>query len=104
MIPVKGIMLILRRYNMRNCTNPNCKCENCQCGDNCQCGKDGKLRKVKAIVLMMGIFAMTFFISTLQILFLAFFGIFSEKSLAENAAKRMPKAFGACFLAEPING
>ena len=41
-----------------------------------ECGKDGKLRKVKAIVLMMGIFAMTFFISTLQILFLAFFGIF----------------------------
>ena len=34
----------------------------------------------------------------------AVFGIFSEKSLAENAAKRMPKAFGACFLAEPVNG
>ncbi len=27
---------------MRNCNNPDCKCENCQCGDNCQCGKDGK--------------------------------------------------------------
>ncbi len=34
----------------------------------------------------------------------AVFGIFSEKSLAENAAKRMPQAFGACFLAEPVNG
>ena len=41
-----------------------------------ECGKDGKLRKVKAIVLMVGIFVMTFFISTVQILFLAFFGIF----------------------------
>ena len=27
---------------MRNCNNPDCKCENCQCGDNCQCGKDGE--------------------------------------------------------------
>ena len=34
----------------------------------------------------------------------AVFGIFSEKSLAENAAKHMPQAFGACFLAEPVNG
>ena len=34
----------------------------------------------------------------------AVFGIFSEKSLAENAVKRMPKAFGACFLEEPVNG
>ena len=34
----------------------------------------------------------------------AVFGIFSEKSLAENAANRMPEAFGACFLAEPVNG
>ena len=26
----------------RNCNNPDCHCENCQCGDNCQCGKNGK--------------------------------------------------------------
>ena len=50
-----------------------------------ECGKDGKLRKVKAIVLMMGIFAMTLFISTLQILFLAFFGIFlQEETIIEK--------------------
>ena len=41
-----------------------------------ECGKDGMIRKVKAIVLMMGIFVMTFFLSTVQVLFLAFFGIF----------------------------
>ena len=23
------------------CTNPDCKCENCNCGPNCVCGKDG---------------------------------------------------------------
>jgi len=27
---------------MVKCSNPNCKCENCQCGDNCQCGQDGR--------------------------------------------------------------
>ena len=27
---------------MSKCNNPNCKCEDCQCGENCQCGKDGK--------------------------------------------------------------
>lgn len=27
---------------MAKCSNPNCKCDDCQCGDNCQCGKDGK--------------------------------------------------------------
>lgn len=26
----------------RNCNNPDCHCENCQCGDDCQCGKNGK--------------------------------------------------------------
>ena len=31
-----------RRKKMAKCSNPNCKCEDCQCGDNCQCGKDGK--------------------------------------------------------------
>lgn len=25
---------------MGKCNNPNCQCEDCQCGDNCQCGKD----------------------------------------------------------------
>ena len=25
---------------MSKCKNPNCTCENCQCGDDCRCGKD----------------------------------------------------------------
>ena len=33
-----------KENDMRNCNNPDCKCENCQCGDNCQCGKDGECK------------------------------------------------------------
>lgn len=25
---------------MGKCNNPDCQCEDCQCGDNCQCGKE----------------------------------------------------------------
>ena len=25
---------------MTKCNNPNCKCEDCQCGDNCKCGTE----------------------------------------------------------------
>lgn len=27
---------------MAKCKNPNCKCEDCQCGDDCRCGEDGQ--------------------------------------------------------------
>ena len=45
-IPYRGIYITIkeltyRRKNMAKCSNPNCKCENCQCGDDCQCGKVG---------------------------------------------------------------
>jgi hypothetical protein len=30
----------LRRIRMVKCSNPNCKCEDCQCGDNCKCGSE----------------------------------------------------------------
>lgn len=26
---------------MSKCTNPDCKCEDCRCGDDCQCGRNG---------------------------------------------------------------
>lgn len=25
---------------MAKCNNPDCKCENCQCGENCKCGTE----------------------------------------------------------------
>ena len=25
---------------MAKCNNPNCKCEDCQCGDDCKCGSE----------------------------------------------------------------
>lgn len=25
---------------MAKCNNPNCKCEDCQCGDDCKCGTE----------------------------------------------------------------
>lgn len=40
------------------------------------CEEEGRLRKIKAIALMLGIFGLSFFISTVQVLVLAFFGIF----------------------------
>ena len=50
------------------------------------CGEDGKHRKMKAIFLMLGAFVLSFFISSVQVLILAFFGIFftiSAKKLAK---------------------
>ena len=40
------------------------------------CGEDGKHRKMKAIFLMLGVFVLSFFISSVQVLILAFFSIF----------------------------
>lgn len=40
------------------------------------CAEDGKNRKRKAVALMLGIFVLSFFVSTMQVLVLAFFGIF----------------------------
>lgn len=40
------------------------------------CAEDGKSRKRKAVALMLGIFVLSFFVSTMQVLVLAFFGIF----------------------------
>ena len=39
-IPTTGISQLKEKISMSKCNNPNCKCENCQCGDNCQCGKE----------------------------------------------------------------
>ena len=25
---------------MAKCNNPDCKCENCRCGENCKCGTE----------------------------------------------------------------
>ena len=44
-----------------------------------ECGKEGTARKFKAILLMLGILGMSFFISTVEILVLVFFGIFFTK-------------------------
>ena len=30
---------------MSKCKNPNCTCENCQCGDDCRCGEECRCGK-----------------------------------------------------------
>lgn len=45
------------------------------------CGEDGKHRKMKAIFLMLGVFVLSFFISSVQVLILAFFSIFSPEAI-----------------------
>ncbi len=49
------------------------------------CGEDGKHRKMKAIFLMLGVFVLSFFISSVQVLILAFFSIFFTRG---NYSKR----------------
>ena len=49
------------------------------------CGEAGKYRKMKAVFLMLGVFGLSFFISSVQVLILAFFSIFFTRG---NYSKR----------------
>lgn len=62
------------------------------------CGEEGRSRKIKAIMLMLVIFGLSFFISTVQVLVLAFFGIFFTRGNYSRKNMILLSCFSAFYL------